>query len=86
MRAWERRTRAAAAARQRKGRRESMKQQWRDRQAIRLVTARAQLHRLVGAPEDYPTHAAYMAAVNRAVEAKREEEDEARLQDPAVTS
>jgi hypothetical protein len=64
----------ARATRQRKAGRAAMKQQWRQRQAQSLATAQHHLAELVGKPEDFATHADYMAAVNRAIAAKRASE------------
>jgi hypothetical protein len=52
-------------------RRTAMKAQWRANQAKSLEVARHQLAELVGPPESYPTHAAYMVAIRHAVASKR---------------
>lgn len=56
-----------------------MKARWVAEQRLRLVAAHAQLHALVGHPNTFPTHAAYMIAVNAAVAAKRQAERESAL-------
>lgn len=58
----------------RKASKRDMKFRWYLKRRVDLAKAVANLTELVGERDDYPTHAAYMAAVNAAVADKRKNE------------